>query len=157
MSKFNLYHKAVATSFGFGYSPFAPGTMGAVFGILVWLPFYLWTSEWTLLTVTIALIAVFTPLGVWSASVAETEWGPDPSRVVMDESVGMWITLLPVTVDAPWWHIIIAFALFRLLDIMKPLGIRRLEDFRGGWGIMADDIGAGIYGAILMWAFLYSY
>lgn len=154
-SKFNIFHKAIATSCGFGYSPVAPGTMGAVFAILVWLPFYLRTSETTLLIVTLALIAAFTPLGVWSSSIAETEWGPDPSRVVMDESVGMWITLLPVTTESAWWQILVAFTLFRLFDIYKPFGIRRLENFPGGWGIMADDIGAGISGAILMCAFLY--
>lgn len=151
MGKFNIYHKAVATSLGCGYSPWAPGTMGALFAVLVWLPFYLWCPEWTLLMVTVALVVVFTPLGVWSAGIAEREWGPDPSKVVMDESVGMWITLLPVTVDMSWWYVVLAFVVFRLLDIYKPLGIRRLEELPGGWGIMADDIGAGVYGALLIY------
>lgn len=150
MTKFNIFHKAVATSMGFGYSPWAPGTMGAVFAVLVWLPFWMYCGEMTLLAVTAGLILVFTPLGVWSSSLAEDEWGPDPSRVVMDESVGTWISLLPVTVTDAWWYVLLAFGLFRLFDIFKPLGIRRLEQLPSGWGIMADDIGAGIYSALII-------
>ena len=73
----------------------------------------------------------------------------DPSRVVIDEMVGVWIPLLVVP-DGGWWYVVAAFALFRFFDIVKPLGVRRMERFRGGVGIMMDDILAGIYSAILL-------
>lgn len=76
-------------------------------------------------------------------------WGEDPSRVVIDEMVGVWIPLLVVP-DGGWWYVVAAFALFRFFDIVKPLGVRRMERFRGGVGIMMDDILAGIYSAILL-------
>ena len=66
----------------------------------------------------------------------------------IDETVGQWLTLLPVTPLCPWWEIVLALALFRFFDIFKPLGIRKTEKLPGGWGMMADDILAGIYGAI---------
>ena len=90
MKKFPLFHKLVATSFGAGYSPVAPGTVGALVAVAVW--YVLWLNldycalQWTLG----ALVAVFTVLGVWSASVSERYWGEDPKRVVMDETVGEW-------------------------------------------------------------------
>ncbi len=155
MKKIPLFHNIIATSCGFGHFPIAPGTMGAIFGILVWLPIFLMCSYTTTLYTTIALIVLFTILGVWSAGVAEKYWGEDPSRVVMDETVGMWITLLPIPFQGHWWYIVAAFILFRLLDIFKPFGVRKMENLKGGYGIMGDDILAGIYGAIIIYAFNY--
>jgi phosphatidylglycerophosphatase A len=150
MKKFPLIHKLISTSLGFGYFPYGPGTMGAIFGIILWLPLYLWASAELILPITLGLIVVFTVLGVWSSTIAEKFWGPDPSRVVMDETVGQWIALLPVTCVSPWWEILVAFVLFRFFDIVKPLGVRKMESLPGGYGIMADDILAGIYGAIII-------
>lgn len=150
MNKFPLIHKLIATSFCFGYFPYGPGTMGAIFGIILWMPLYLWASAELTLMVTIGLILVFTILGVWSSTIAEKYWGQDPSRVVMDETVGQWIALLPVSCASPWWEILIAFVLFRFFDIVKPLGVRKMESLPRGYGIMADDILAGIYGAIII-------
>jgi phosphatidylglycerophosphatase A len=147
MEKFPFLYRLIATSCGFGYSPYGPGTMGALFGILVWLPLHLYASTSVTLAVTVALIVVGTVLGVWSASVAERFWGQDPSRVVIDETVGQWISLLPVTAVSPWWTILLAFVMFRFFDILKPLGVRRMEQLPAGYGIMADDILAGVYGA----------
>jgi phosphatidylglycerophosphatase A len=124
--------------------------MGAIFGIILWMPLYLWASAELTLMVTIGLILVFTILGVWSSTIAEKYWGQDPSRVVMDETVGQWIALLPVSCASPWWEILIAFVLFRFFDIVKPLGVRKMESLPRGYGIMADDILAGIYGAIII-------
>lgn len=146
----DIWAKIVATSFGVGYFPFGPGTMGAALGVLIWLPFYLWTSEETLLLVTLGLSVVFTILGVWSGNVVEKYWGEDPSIAVMDETVGVWITLLPVTVNDSWWYVLLAFLLFRILDIWKPLGIRKLEKLPGGYGIMADDIAAAAVGIVII-------
>lgn len=141
----------IATSCGFGYFPYGPGTMGALFGILVWLPMHLCAPSSTVLAVTTALIVVFTVLGVWAATISERYWGQDPSRVVIDETVGQWIALLPVVAASPWWTILLAFAMFRFFDIVKPLGVRRMESLPAGYGIMADDILAGIYAAAVVY------
>jgi phosphatidylglycerophosphatase A len=124
--------------------------MGAIFGIILWMPLYIWTSAELTLMVSLSLILVFTILGVWSSTIAEKFWGQDPSRVVMDETVGQWIALLPVSCSNPWWEILMAFVLFRFFDIVKPFGVRKMESLPRGYGIMADDILAGIYGAIII-------
>lgn len=149
-NKFPLFHKIIATSCGFGYFPYGPGTMGAVFGVIVWLILAHTLSYSALMIATVALILIFTALGTWSADIAEKFWGEDPSRVVMDETVGVWISLLAVPASLHWGYWLAAFVLFRFFDIVKPLGVRRMEDFKGGFGIMADDILAGIYGAIVI-------
>lgn len=150
MKKFPLFHKIIATACGAGYFPWGPGTMGALFAVVVWLPAFLFTSYVTWMAVTIGAIVVFTILGVWSSNVAERFWGEDPSRVVIDEVVGMWITLLAVPDMAHWSSIVAAFVIFRFFDMVKPLGIRAMEKLKGGYGIMADDILSGVYGAILI-------
>ncbi len=157
---FHFLPKLIATSFGAGFWPWGPGTAGAIVGLLLWLPIALIPSPALVLGLTSAIILLFTALGVWSASIAERHWGPDPSRVVMDETVGQWITMLPLcsyATGACAWHstdfwigVGASLFIFRLLDITKPLGIRRMEALPGGWGIMADDIAAGAYGALLM-------
>ena len=151
MKKIPFYHQLIATGFGFGHFPYGPGTMGALLAILVWFPLAALTSYSTWLIVTTLLIVVFTFLGAWSSTVAERYWGEDPSRVVIDEVVGQWITLLAIPAVCSWWHVLVAFILFRFFDIVKPLGVRQMENFRSGWGIMADDILAGIYGAIVLY------
>ncbi len=150
MKRFPLMHKIIATACGAGYFPWGPGTMGAVFAIACWLPLFLFLGSCEWMAVTAALIVVFTALGVWSATVAERFWGEDPSRVVIDEVVGMWITLLAVPDKAHWGYILAAFVLFRFFDMVKPLGVRKMENFKAGWGIMADDVLAGVYGAIVL-------
>lgn len=139
----------IGTGFGSGFSPVAPGTAGALLAALIWLFLSFFLTGLTLLWVTVALILVFTVAGVWAADRLEPVWGEDPSRVVVDEMVGVWITLLA----APAGHIgygLAAFVLFRLFDIFKPLGIRRMESLPGGIGVMMDDILSGIYGFILL-------
>lgn len=150
MKKFPLIHKIISTACGSGYFPWGPGTMGAVFAIAVWLPMFLFMSYCSWVLVTASLVVVFTTLGVWSSTVAEQYWGEDPSRVVIDEVVGMWITLLAVPRDAKWYIILVAFVLFRFFDMVKPLGVRKMENLKSGYGIMADDILAGVYGAIVI-------
>lgn len=75
--------------------------------------------------------------------------GEDPSKVVVDEMVGVWIPLLAVDAEH-WYYALVAFALFRLFDIFKPLGIRKMEDFKGGVGVMMDDVLAGIYSLLVL-------
>lgn len=159
-SRFPFIPRFIATSFGAGYWPYGPGTAGAVIGLILWLPIVLTGSITATVLITLSLIAVFTLLGIWSAGIAEHYWGPDPSRVVMDETVGQWITMLPLSVfasiDSPlecgafWIWTVVSLILFRFFDIVKPFGIRKMEDLPGGTGIMADDILAGIYGEVVL-------
>ncbi len=160
MKQFPFFPKMIATSFGAGYFPWGPGTMGAIVGLVLWLPLAL-TGHFTgTVLATLGLIAVFTLLGIWSAGIAEQYWGPDPSRVVMDETVGQWISMIPLSVFALhhdplcqwqfWLWAIVSLILFRFFDIVKPLGVRKMEDLPGGVGIMADDILAGIYSAVIL-------
>ncbi len=151
MKKIPFYHEMIATGLGVGHFPYGPGTMGALLAILIWYPITTMANHTTWFLITLALILAFTLLGAWSSTVAERYWGEDPSRVVIDEVVGQWITLLAVPAVFSWWHVLAAFALFRFFDIVKPLGVRKMENFKSGWGIMADDILAGCYGAILIY------
>lgn len=136
---------AIAT-FGVGYLPLIPGTFGSMVGVAIFL----------LLVQSLALQLLFIPvivvLGVWAASRTEKLLGrKDPGKVVVDEVAGQMIALtpLPFLADGPWlvW-VIVSFNLFRLFDIFKPYPARRFEALPGGFGIMADDLVAGIYGAI---------
>ena len=95
------------------------------------------------------LIILSTLAGVWAANKLQSVWGEDPSRVVIDEMVGTWIVLYVVPVGNLYLGLT-GILFFRLFDIFKPLGIRLLEDVSGGWGVMLDDILAGIYGVLCM-------
>lgn len=159
-SRFPFLPRFIATSFGAGYWPYGPGTAGAVVGLILWLPLSLTGHVTGTFLATLGLIVVFTALGIWSAGIAEHYWGPDPSRVVMDETVGQWIAMLPLSVFAAqpcplanggfWLWAVVSLLLFRFFDIVKPLGVRKMEDLPGGTGIMADDILAGIYSAVIL-------
>jgi phosphatidylglycerophosphatase A len=91
---------------------------------------------------------ILTVLGIWSGNGVEAIWGKDSSKVVMDEVVGMLVTVLFHPLG--WKTILAGLFLFRIFDIGKPLGIRRTEKLPGGWGVMVDDILAGIYGSIVL-------
>lgn len=150
--KFPLFPKLIATSFGVGFLPVMPGTWGAILAILLWLPLYLWASAGVTLTVTAGAVVVFAVAGTWASSVSEKYWGKDPVVACVDETVGQWISLLPITSVAvdPWWLILLSLALFRLFDIYKPLGIRAMERLPRGYGMMADDVLAGIYSVVVI-------
>ena len=94
MKKVPLIHIIIATGFGSGFSPFAPGTAGALLATLIWLALSCTVSPIWLLIITALLIIVFTIAGICSANAVEPIWGKDPSRVVVDEMVGVWIPLL---------------------------------------------------------------
>ncbi len=90
------------------------------------------------------VIILFTIFGIWSSDRTATSKDKDPSKVVIDEWVGMWITLLFLPVNFVWF--MVGFLVFRYLDIFKPFGIRKIEKFSGGFGIMMDDVAAGLLG-----------
>ncbi|MDF1697474.1 MAG: phosphatidylglycerophosphatase A [Saprospiraceae bacterium] len=153
MSTKSLIAKSIGTSFGFGYLPVAPGTFGALFGVLIYYVLHHFIPEsldWTL----IALILLFTVLGTWACSVVIKEWGHDPSKIVMDETIGVWITLLFIPFNH--WYIWLAFGLFRLFDIWKPLGIKSIDEkMDTSFSVMLDDIVAGIYAMIVLQGIIY--
>ena len=149
MKRAKLFHIIIASGFGSGFSPFAPGTAGALVAVIIWTVLFYVIPFNILLVVTSLLIVLFTAAGIWAADKLESEWGKDPSKVVVDEMVGVWIALLAVPVGNVW-YILFAFLLFRFFDIFKPLGIRKMEQLEGGIGVMADDILAGIYSFLLL-------
>jgi phosphatidylglycerophosphatase A len=140
-----LFHKLAATVFGIGYLGKGVGTIAAFFGCICW---YLLFKNDQAIPYAILLTALVTALGVWSGNMVEPLWGKDHGRVVIDELAGMFISVLFVPVTIP--YILIGFILFRFFDILKPLLIRRLEALPGGWGVMADDVLAGIYANIVL-------
>jgi phosphatidylglycerophosphatase A len=136
----------VATFFGAGYGKPGPGTWGSVAALLLWAA-YAWLAHPTALGLMAALvvgIVVSIAVGVPAATIAAREVGrEDPQFVVIDEVAGQWIALLGCPAD--WKHGLIALVLFRLFDMTKPPPARQLEDLPGGWGIVFDDVAAGLY------------
>ncbi len=151
--KFPLFPKMIATSLGAGFLPVAPGTWGALVGIVIWLPFYLWLPGIPCLVATVALTVILAVAGTWASTVSEKYWGKDPVAACIDETVGQLLSLIPLfggpDKDA-WWLILVSLALFRFFDIFKPLGIRKMEALPGGLGMMADDVLAGIYSCLIL-------
>jgi phosphatidylglycerophosphatase A len=136
----------VATFFGAGFGKPGPGTWGSVATVLLWAAFA-WLarpSSHALLIALGLLIAFALALGIPAASIVAREAGrKDPQFVVIDEVAGQAIALLFSPAD--WHHGLIALILFRLFDITKPFPIRRLENLPEGWGIVLDDVAAGLY------------
>jgi len=136
----------VATFFGVGYLKPGPGTWASIAAVLLWLAegTFNHLAPRTELVGLLFWIALATVLGVPAATIVERESGRhDPGFVVIDEVIGQWIALLFSPVD--WRHGLIALILFRLFDITKPFPVRRLERLPGGWGIVFDDVAAGLY------------
>ncbi len=142
----------LATFFGTGYLRPGPGTWGSAAGLAIWLAVAHWAHPIRLhLTIGTALAALLLLLiGIpASAIVAREAATQDPSFVVLDEVVGQWIALIGATV-LPWsW--LLAFLLFRIFDIYKPPPARQFDRMHSGFGIMMDDVAAGIYALILVW------
>ncbi len=145
-----MFHKITSTSFGIGYIGKGAGTVAAVATCLIWYALALGQTGNFIpaLAITLFLIA----LGIWSGNVVESIWGKDHNRVVIDEVAGMCITLLWIPVTP--LNVLVGLILFRFFDIVKPLYIRKLEDLPGGWGVMFDDVLAGIYANIVLQIFI---
>lgn len=145
-------HVIISTGFGSGFFPGAPGTFAGFIAMVIWYTLYLVLFPTTLFWVTLALIVITTFVGVWTSNVMERYWGTDPRAVVIDEYVGTWIPLLVApAVEHTWIFAIIGFALFRIIDIFKPLGCRWVDqNVKGGWGVMLDDVLAGSYSLIIV-------
>ncbi|HYP27006.1 MAG TPA: phosphatidylglycerophosphatase A [Blastocatellia bacterium] len=144
----------MATGAGAGFSPFAPGTLGAVEGVAIYFVIAALVPGATGRLVLLLLLNVgIFALGVWaSGRTCRMSGLDDPSQVVIDEISGQLIALTPLAFAHSIAGVVAGFALFRLFDIFKPYPIRRLEAMHGGWGVMADDALAGVYSALLLWA-----
>ena len=135
--------------FGVGYAPVAPGTFGSVAGLIAW-----WLLRPASTAVQAAAIVLIFIVGSWAGSVAERHFGrADPGQVVIDEVMGMLITLFlnPVGLVGA----LAGFFLFRLFDVIKPYPANRLEKLHGGIGVMADDGMAAVYANLVLRAALY--
>jgi phosphatidylglycerophosphatase A len=160
---------AIATC-GVGYIPIAPGTFGSAVGVGIFLLLRWWSLEFVyrvgpqplvplfkqtpFLALQLLIITVITLVGIWAASRTEKLLQKkDPGKVVIDEVAGQLIALLPVPLMTvgPWrlW-VIAGFFLFRAFDIVKPYPVRRLEGLPSGLGIVADDLAAGAYAAVIL-------
>lgn len=145
----SILAKIISTIFGVGYFPLAPGTMGSLAALIV----YWICPEINALQLAMIILGI-SALGIYTATITEREMknklgqerGIDPGIVVIDEVIGMLIALLFVPKTALF--LIAAFIFFRIFDITKPYPIRRMEKFPGGWGIVLDDVIAGIYANI---------
>ena len=153
MKKFS---KIISTGFGSGYSPLAPGTAGTLFFLII----YWLLPEINLTTHLITVTALFF-IGVYTSTQTEQEMveklgkekGHDASIIVIDEIVGIYITVLAV--PKTFYFMLAAFILFRFFDIVKPFPINKTQNLSRGWGIMIDDVIAGIFANILIHIYIY--
>lgn len=137
---------AIATVGHIGYLPVAPGTAGSLAGLGLFFLLRAAERPWLEPVAVLALFAV----GAWAGNIAERYFGGvDPQPVVIDEVLGMLVTLMFVPVG--WIGAVTGFVVFRVLDVVKPWPARRLESLHGGAGVMADDAMAGVYGNAVMW------
>ena len=147
--------KAASSALGLGHLPIAPGSWASggaagFYVILRWLGVPGWQGWLALLCLGVTVV------GVALVPHAERLYGrEDPRPFVLDEVAGMWLTCLLF-----WWHTplataAVAFLAFRVFDVLKPPPIRRLEELPGGWGVMVDDLAAGLYSALLLWPLCY--
>jgi phosphatidylglycerophosphatase A len=147
-----LWAWTVATFFGAGLGKPGPGTWGSAAAVLLWaaLAWGAHASAPGLLIFLLVGIALSIGLGVPAATIAARESGRhDPQFVVIDEAAGQWIALLGAAVN--WKTGLLAFVLFRLFDITKPFPARQLERLPEGWGIVFDDVAAGLYALGVGW------
>lgn len=147
-----LLIRFIATGCFSGYSPIAPGTAGSALALLI---FWLIPGLRGIVLLSVCIITFF--IGVWSATqVEKMEQEKDSGIIVIDEMVGMWLSLLylPVGMHMIWWAG--AFLLFRLFDIIKPFPAGRSQNLPGGWGVMLDDVFAGIYANLVLQGFYFA-
>ena len=146
--KINIFEKIIGSGLFTGYIPFASGTFGSFVALMIYLFPGVESPSFLIL-----LISFFFVLGVQIGNKFEKVYGKDPRQCTIDEFVGTWITLLfvPKTI----LYLIISFTIWRILDIIKPFPAGLAEKLKGGWGIMLDDVIAGIYSLILVHIIIY--
>jgi phosphatidylglycerophosphatase A len=133
----------IATGFFVGYAPFAPGTVGSLLGLFLY-----WIIPKSDSIFSIFGIILLFIIGAWAATKVERQAGRDASIIVIDEIVGMWITLIFFEKSFKW--LAVGFVLFRFFDIIKLYPAKLSEQLPNGWGVMMDDVVAGIYSALAL-------
>ncbi|MHB8906976.1 MAG: phosphatidylglycerophosphatase A family protein [Melioribacteraceae bacterium] len=146
--KINFLEKLLGSGFYTGYIRFASGTWGSLAALIIYL-----VPGFENPSLMIFLISLFILIGVPIGDKFEALYGKDPKECTIDEVVGMWITLLFLPKKI-WW-IVLAFLIWRAMDIVKPFPARKLESIKGGWGIMLDDVMAAIYSFISIQLIIY--
>lgn len=134
----------LGSGLGFGLAPVAPATVASFAAVALYYFFPISGDS----TILYLMVGVGFALGVWATGTLSSARHPDPSLAVMDEVIGMWATCLLLPKSIPW--LAAAFLCFRILDVVKPWPINRLERLPGGLGIMADDLAAGLAGALIL-------
>ncbi len=138
---------AISSGFGSGFIPLAPGTWGTAVASLITTFLWLLEAEYLYFS-SYALCLFFTLTGYWAIIVLKDEWVHDDQRIVVDEMIGLWITLFFIPING--LTIILSFILFRLFDIFKPLGIRYFDNINTHWAVIVDDMVAGVYANITL-------
>jgi phosphatidylglycerophosphatase A len=145
----------VATCGGLGHLRPGPGTWTSAVTVVAW-----WAiarglgAQWRVVA-AVAITLLLAAIGIPAAtSLARSQGKPDPSIVVIDEAAGQMLSL--VAAPLQWKYLVVSFILFRGFDIFKPPPLRRLEKFPGGWGVMLDDLGAGLYALAVLQLLVYS-
>lgn len=147
----------LATGFGLGHVPRAPGTAGSLASVLLFALLHTWLSGSVLLWVYLLVLAGLAPLALWSTQQALPYWKiSDPPAIVVDEILGQWVTyagvilasLLQLPAGAGWKYLLVGFILFRAFDVVKPFPLRRSEHLPGVAGVVLDDILAGVYAGL---------
>lgn len=138
-----------------GFLPNAPGTWGSFFALF---PIYL-VGIFSPVIGMALLTVLFSFLTVWVSEACEKAWGGDPSPLVMDEFAGQAMAFVAISFTGELTYdlslLLIGFIFFRFFDIQKPLGVNKLQSIPGGWGILLDDLLAGVYAFICMHGLLY--
>ena len=141
--KINFLEKVIGSGFYTGYVKKASGTFGSLAGIIIYL-----IPGFENPSIMIFFITLFILIGVPIARKFESVYGEDPKEYTNDEVIGMWITL--IFIPKKIWWIAIGFLLFRVFDIWKPFPARQLEKVKKGWGVILDDVAAGLYSFIVL-------
>ncbi len=145
----NFTIKFLATGAGTGYTPVVPGTFGTLMGVVIFMAMIQF-PRWLLFVTILGLIAI----GIWVSDEAEKLFQKkDPSFVVIDEVIGILVTMLFLPFQVK--YVLMAFISFRIMDILKPYPARKLEAIHGGMGIVIDDIIAGIYAGLAILLCIY--
>ncbi len=151
-------HRIISTGLGSGYSPIAPGTAGSFVGTLLFYILNLALNSYNLSTLwilfyNILFIAILYIVGLLAIQKTHKEWKHDDNRIVIDEIIGIGITILATPFS--WQIYVAAFILFRIFDIWKPLFIKKLDNIKSNNGVIIDDVLAGIYANLVIQILIY--
>lgn len=139
-----IISKIIATFFGVGYFPLAPGTLTSFIVVLIY-KFILYRISWP---VHLLIFLILFLIGTLTSSKFSSELNKkDPRKIVIDEASGQFLALFQLS--SSWFPLLLSFLLFRFFDIIKPFPIKKVETFPKGWGIMLDDIVAALYAGII--------